>query len=293
MFPMTSSLNGLTPSSHGTQWTRRVHEDVNSPKGITITVQLPPSLRAHTSMEIPPEAFQFAPPLVAYTAEKSGADEIYLEYSSTSQAAALRGNRDIALFMPQTLKKLQTLQRIREIGYYTLRPVGFNKTMAEMDRDAQAEEEDLRSPHAENLAALTDQLGQFLQAPRDSEDLSRDLVGNSAIHDIPSIVLTTGMDRDLDSNLVDADLNDHSIQNEDADSDTPDAFMAEDVEYQNDHSLASGSVQGSANSILQDLGSAGSGQPWNSPIITTTSRILSTSSHRVFEESDIDMTLDD
>lgn len=285
-------MHTLSPSNHRGQWTKRVHEDPNLLKGVNAPTQLPSSLRAHASTEIPPEALQFAPPLAAYTAERSGADEIYLEYNSTSQSAALRGMKDIALFLPQTLKKLQLLQRIRETGYFTLRPVGFNKTMAELDREALVEEDEHRSAHAENLAAMTtsgEHLGQFVNGG-ETDELSRDLAGNN---DIPSIVLTSGMDRDLDSNLVDADINDLSLRTEDGDSDTPDAFMAEEVEYQHDHSLASGSVQGSANSMLHDQGSAGSGPAWNSPLVTTSSRVLSTSSHRNSDESDIDMTLDE
>lgn len=292
MFAFTSSMGTLSPSNHRGQWTKRVHEDTNLLKGVNAPIQLHSSLRAHASTEIPPEALQFAPPLAAYTAERSGADELYLEYNSTSQSAALRGNKDIALFLPQTLKKLQMLQRIRETGYFTLRPVGFNKTMAELDRDALVEEEEHRSVHAENLAAMTtgEHLGQLVNGSAGTDDLSRDLVANN---DVPSIVLTTGIDRDLDSNLMDADINDLSLQTEDGDSDTPDAFMAEEVEYQRDHSLASGSIQGSANSILHDQSSTGPGPVWNSPLITTSSRVLSTSSHRNPDESDIDMTLDE
>lgn len=293
MFTFTSSMHTLNPLNNRGHWTRRVHEDPNLLKGVNAPMQLPSSLRAHASTEIPAEALQFAPPLAAYTAQRSGADEIYLEYNITSQSAALRGNKDIALYPPRTQKKLQMLQRIRETGYYTLRPVGFNKTMAELDHAAIVEEAELRSAHAENLAAMTtagEQLGQFVNGSGGTDDLSRELATNN---DVPSIVLTTGMDRDLDSNLVDADINDLSLQTEDADSDTPDAFMAEEVEYQHDHSLASGSVQGSANSMLHDQGSAGSAPAWNSPLVATNSRILSTSSHRNPDESDIDMTLDE
>lgn len=295
MFPFTPSMHAVTPPSHRAQWTRRVHEDANLLKSLGSSSLPPSSLRAQSSTEIPPEALQFAPPLAAYTAERSGADEIFLEYNSTSHSASLRGNRDIALFLPHTLKKLQMLQRVRETGYYTLRPVGFSKTMAEMDRDALVEEEEHRSAHAENLAAMSagEQLGLYLQASASSEDVSRVYSGLSSGQDEPLNVLSVGMDRDLDDDLVDADINDLSLQTEDADSDTPDAFMAEDVEYQNDHSLASGSVLGAGFSMIHDHGSTGSGPVWNSPAVTTSSWVLSTSSRRTLEESDVDMTLDE
>lgn len=297
-------MHMLAPTNHRPQLTRRVHEDTGLQKMVNPVAAPTPSLRAHPSTEIPPEALQFAPPLAAYTAGRCGADEMFLEYNSTLQSAALRGVKDMALFLPQTQKKLQMLQRVRETGYFTLRPVGIHKTMAELDRDAVAEEDEQRSAHAENLAAMMtgEQLSQYTHGTgvlEEESDLSGALgisgsgiVGSSGLL-ASSGVLATGMDRDLDEELVDADINDLSLQTEEADSDTPDAFMAEDVEYQNDHSLASGSVVGAGQLVGHGHGSAGSETVWNSPIATTSARILSTSSHRVLDDSDIDMTLDE
>lgn len=273
-------------------------EDTNLAKYGVSSIQPVPSLRTHSSSQIPSEALQFAPPLAAYTAEQCGADEMFLEYNSTSQSAALRGVKDIALFLPKTLKKLQRLQQIREMGYFTLRPVGFPKLMAEMDSEQLAEEEEEhRSAHAENLTSLGagDNPVQHMLTSSVNADISRDSRGfaaTSASLDLQSVVLAAGMDRDLDDNLVDADLNDLSLQTEDADSDTPDAFMAEEVEYQNDHSLAPGSRAGSGSFLIQDSGTAGSGPAWISPHLTANSRIVSTPSNRIQDESDVDMTLD-
>lgn len=284
-------------SAHQRQWTKRVHDDSSLAKYGISSIQPVPSLRTHSSSQIPPEALQFAPPLAAYTAEQCGADEMFLEYNSTSQSAALRGVKDIALFLPQTLKKLQRLQQIREMGYFTLRPVGFPKLMAEVDSEQLAEEEERRSGHSENLTAM--EAGEHnthhtltSTANVDNSRDSSDIGGPSSSLELHSAALAAGMDRDLDDNLVDADLNDLSLQTEDADSDTPDAFMAEEVEYQNDHSLAPGSTVGSGSFIIQDSGTAGSGPAWISPLVTTSSRVVSTSSARPQDESDVDMTLD-
>lgn len=310
-----SSMNVLA-AAHQPRWTRRVHEDAAVLKAVHPTAQPTPSIRARPTLEIPPEALQFAPPLAAYTAEHCDADDVFLAYNSAAQSAVLRGIRDVALFLPHTLKKLLALQRIRETGYFTLRPVGVARTMADMDRDAAAEDEH-RSPHAENLAS-SEQLTLFMQGSSVAEDVSRIGAGggvvavgglgeaggvngvagaggvNSAVDtlDVPLLALASGMDRDLDAGMMDADVHDLSLRSDNRDLDTPDAFMAEDVEYQNDHSLASSAV-GSVSSNAYNHSSAGSGPAWNNLLVTTSSRVLSTSSHRIVDELDVDMTLEE
>lgn len=213
MYSTTPCVNFSPWRQH--TWTKRVHEE-NHQNGTSQA----PSLHslAQESRVPPPEASQFSPPLAAYSTEKCGPNLEYVRYNRSIQLAALSGLRDGVLLSPQNLTRLEALRRIRATGYTTLAPVGVCRTMAQIHYDAQLEDEDSQVVQAENLGTV----GASTTVGADSPAVFAD---NAVLGD---------MDRDLDASVPDADTSDDGVGE---DSLTPDAFMAEDVEYQDDHSL--------------------------------------------------------
>lgn len=72
----------------------------------------------------------YAPPLLAYSADYPGASLYQLEYT----IAAQEGTAGSSL-PPQTHRKLERLQRIRNTGMSTIVPIGMTKTMRQMEAE--------------------------------------------------------------------------------------------------------------------------------------------------------------
>lgn len=234
--------------------TPRVHEE-----------SLPPTpslhrIRAQSDLE-----HHFAPPLSAYLADQCGAHDAAAEYNAAVEEARLSGASDVPLLAPATLRRLDALRRIRATGYTTLLPIGVGATMAEMDREADA---DLLEVQVENLAA-----GEAEASVSGAGAGLGHLEGGA------------GLDADLDAGDLGADLDDGVL---DADGDTfdssggatPDGFMAEDVEYQHDHSLG---LDLAYEPVTAELGVT-------APTLSTAPTAVSTA--RRCDDSDVDMTFD-
>lgn len=248
---------------------------------------------AHIPPEVPPEAIQYAPPLSAYSAEHCGLSVAYTEYNRALQMMAFTGTKDVPVLSPQVLKRLDILHRIRATGYDSLAPVGINRTMREMDEEAQLEEEDEDAPgvQAENLtAAGTTHAGDILVLiPQNSPNLTSQV--------LPELPVNVFPEADLDAHVPDADASELSVGESlsRSDSDTPDAFMAEDVEYQYDHSLFhdSGAGHGSISDSHASFSTGSVLSGANMASIPTTSTLATpTSNLRVCDDSDVDMTLE-
>lgn len=142
----------------------------------------------------------FAPPLVAYLAEYPGALVAQLEYTIKTQSA---GIHNAPLLTPLTERKLERARKIRHLGYLTLVPIGVERTMEQIDveesrRHAVTQSEEA-NPTAENS------------------------MESSAAAD-PEV--------NLDDHIMNSDE-----YHQDSDHDD-DGFMADDVEYQDDHSIS-------------------------------------------------------
>lgn len=117
-----------------------------------------------------------APPLAAYLADAPG-PRAYHDPEQTS-------GKQASILTPEMSMKLDKLRLIRLTGYYTLAPIGVNKTMAQLDYEAQEmEEEDCNVGQAENLNAN---------------------VSTTIYQDAPS-VSEGAAERDLDADIEDID----------------------------------------------------------------------------------------
>lgn len=136
-----------------------------------------------------PELVQ--PPLSAYSSEFPGVTNYQSNYP----------------YSLSTQIKLNRLNQIKYFGYKSLKPIGINKTMEQMDHENNALEANMTTT-------------------------------------LENDVIDPNLQRDLD---VDVDLDD-SIPNFDSDADLnlneeeDEGFMAEEVEYQNDHSLGTSTI---------------------------------------------------
>lgn len=150
--------------------------------------------------------------------------------------------------------------------------------MAQLDAEAQANEDDSRcvqenlvrgSGHPETLGVSSN-------------------VNANRVNDLDTSDNVLGMDRDLDAQVVDADASDTFDEDFDAHVESlgHDGFMAEDVEYQNDHSL--GIVSGSTERSRIVSGSLFSGL-----MLTGTTPVTTLSGNVLCEDSDMDMAVEE
>lgn len=134
-------------------------------------MSLPPiHAAASGSSPTPP----FAPPLGAYLPDYAGVSEVHAAYHRQLQKNHF-SNHPVPLIDPEFLSRVQHLQRIRHTGFGSIVPVGIGKTMAQLESERHVEED--LPPQAEN-----------------SVDASR--------------VFDSGMERDLDADVVDVDASD-------------------------------------------------------------------------------------
>ncbi|CUM49116.1 unnamed protein product [Debaryomyces tyrocola] len=179
----------------------------------------------------------FAPPLLAYSAEYPGASLSQLEYTISNQS----GNKqDLPLLTPLIQRKLDRLQQIRNIGYTSIIPAGVGKTMEQIDFEEarhfnmSEQQDESYIPTAENGDVPDSSInGVPNQSINEEEEPEVDLDAN-----IPNADDVTNDDDDFEDDEFgevqeeqdEIDLDDHSL-NED------EGFMAEEVEYQDDHSI--------------------------------------------------------
>ena len=179
----------------------------------------------------------FAPPLLAYSAEYPGASLSQLEYTISNQS----GNKqDLPLLTPLIQRKLDRLRQIRNIGYQNIIPVGVGKTMEQIDLEEarhfnmSEQQDEAFIPTAENGDVADNSInGVPNQSINEEEEPELDLDAN-----IPNADDVTNDDDDFEDDEFgdvqeeqdEIDLDDHSL-NED------EGFMAEEVEYQDDHSI--------------------------------------------------------
>lgn len=206
----------------------------------------------------------FAPPLVAYSPDYCGANLAYVEY--TIQAAAAHFGSvhsgefmttgpscDFAGTAPLLQQKTDQLRAIRDTGYATIRPIGIGKTQHELDAEAGIRRQEQGSSQDDEAQGVT---------VENQDDAGSGILDSATIYGA-----------DLDTQVVDADA--HESANEDSElyslshdgqgSVSPPAdainmshsllllllhlqhnyrenlvnegFMADEVEYQADHSL--------------------------------------------------------
>lgn len=118
-----------------------------------------------------------APPLAAYLADAPG--------PRTYHDPEQRSEKYASILTPEMSMKLDKLRLIRLTGYYTLAPIGVNKTMAQLDYEAQEmEDEDCDVGQAENLNAN---------------------VSTTIYQDAPSGISEAAAGRDLDADIEDID----------------------------------------------------------------------------------------
>lgn len=206
----------------------------------------------------------FAPPLLAYTAEYPGASSVQLDYliqsTSTSKAHALTTT-------PLTQLKVDQLERIRNTGYNTIRPIGIDRTMEEIDYEHassyntqdHAYDEGLLIHTAENN--LTETSGNIATGGlsfNQQLDTTGEVDHDSVVFDGEVSLSEEGIDEDDDDDEDEEEANDilqeltepeedflrrssrfRLLLEEPGYRDTleDEGFMADEVEYQDDHSL--------------------------------------------------------
>lgn len=148
--------------------------------------------------------------------------------------------------------------------------------MAQLDEEAHMNDEDARCVQ-ENLVHGTSHAETLATA-----DVSR-------VHNLNANDNVLDMDRDLDAQVVDADGSDTFDEDFDAHVESlgHDGFMAEDVEYQNDHSL--GMASGSTERSRIVSGNSFSGHL----ILTGSTPVTTLSGNLLADDSDMDMAIEE
>lgn len=136
-----------------------------------------------------PELVQ--PPLGSYSAEFPGITNYQSNYP----------------YSLSTQIKLNRLNQIKYFGYKTLKPIGINKTMEQMDYENNTLEENMTTTLENEVVDLNFQ---------------------------PDVDVDVDLDDSIPNFDSDVDLNLNDEEDE--------GFMAEEVEYQNDHSLGTSTV---------------------------------------------------
>lgn len=153
----------------------------------------------------------YAPPLSAFSPDAPGGSERELEY--TIEVGTNRRSR-YSLITPLVHRKMDELKLIGSMGYSTIRPVGIGRTLGEIEADKAKE------------------LSQVALAPSSEEATAENThEGISSSAQLP--------EADLDADVVDMDdggvAEDLAFLSDEENDDV--GFMADEVEYQPDHSL--------------------------------------------------------
>lgn len=179
----------------------------------------------------------FAPPLLAYSIETSGPNINQLDYLIRTKS--LNGSKIPTnnLFSPLIVKNLNKLSSIGRLGYDTILPIGINKTMNDLEY-----EESKNFNFTDN--SQMNQTNASMNQRFDEDNDEPPLVGN-----VSNSILEEEDEIDLDADIPDEDeeLNNgagaRGASNRQTDvnvngSVEDEGFMAEEVEYQDDHSIS-------------------------------------------------------
>lgn len=225
----------------------------------------------------------FAPPLLAYSAEYPGASLAQLEY--TIQTTACFNGSYKYTTSPLIQQKIDQLEQIRNTGYSTIRPIGIEKTLQEVDYEESRQshtsyqqlEEHSYLDTAENTN--TEDHSVPTPGPREEVDLDAQIVnadesqnldefedddddggeGEVQFHEDEDSEMLESIEHDVSNllhrrplllTLLPPQPSEHQDMFRDSMED--EGFMADEVEYQNDHSLNADS-----NSILHMLTNSG------------------------------------
>ncbi|EGW34318.1 uncharacterized protein SPAPADRAFT_149025 [Spathaspora passalidarum NRRL Y-27907] len=190
----------------------------------------------------------FAPPLSAYSANYPGACSFQLEYT---MRRGTQHNSKMFSITPSTQANIEQLDVIRNYGYNTIRPIGINKTMEEIEfensgqftvTDEQSYGAGVNNTGAENSGDQQDQ--------QDNSNNTLLLGSNLNASGLTFQLGDESREVDLDAQILNADDLYSGAEDEDDDVDSEadtgfrtnlvdEGFMASEVEYQDDHSLNS------------------------------------------------------
>lgn len=179
----------------------------------------------------------YQPPLNAYSPEYPGSSNLKFNY------LIHKSNNVIS---PVTQIKLNKLNSIKYYGYKSLTPIGLNKTMEQIEYESA------------NLSTLDQTASQTIENESNDQQLP-------VPREEPEVDLDQSMPNMDDANEEETpgdefDDGDDLAGNYDGnDLDDDAGFMAEDVEYQNDHSISDdiiGNTSGLSNSAAMRAASA-------------------------------------
>lgn len=206
----------------------------------------------------------FAPPLVAYSPDYYGANMDYMEY--TMQAAAshfVAANPDVGVegmlsqveellaISPLMQLKIDRIESIRNTGYEVLRPIGIGKTLQELDMEA-ARELDTKTMEDESavtIAADNTQGNNLNENTQEQGDGGVDVDLDRQVIDLDEQVLDADISHNLDNDSASSEFEGSSFRREQFHAAhipqlltfrgdlIDEGFMADEVEYQADHSL--------------------------------------------------------
>ena len=183
-----------------------------------------------------------------------------LDYTIQSMANALACVR---LTTPLVQRKLDQLLRIRTCGYTSIRPIGVNKTM-----------EEIQMEHGKTATA------------NDTEEPSFHAVENTNHSNLVP-------EHDLDAQVenIDGMAHDDDVLSSD------DGFMADDVEYQDDHSLNEAILESAPSATFSYNLRSGTTVPTTtasgSPPLRSSEVHDENGDENGNENDDMDMTMDD
>lgn len=196
----------------------------------------------------------FAPPLVAYSAEYPGASVSQLEYTIKTQTTGLL---NAPLLTPLAQRKLERARKIRNLGYSSIIPIGVEKTMEQIDYEESRrynlnEQEDQSYPPTAENSTANNSLNPA-SGPQDEVNLDDDIINSDEYNqmsddfddndDLSEAVGNTRYEAASDDETL-AGFGDDVLN-------ADDGFMADEVEYQNDHSL----IHDGSPAILLNTGS--------------------------------------
>lgn len=203
----------------------------------------------------------FAPPLLAYSADYPGASLAQLEYTIQSTAANASHKYTTS---PLIQLKIDQLEQIRNTGYTSIRPIGIEKTLQEVDyeesRQNNASYHQFEDHSYLDTAENTNTEDQSAIAEGPEIDLDAQVVNADESQQLDDFEEDDAGEGEVlfeeeDSEMLESvehDVNDllhrrpllltlrlPPQQPEDVFRDSMDdeGFMADEVEYQNDHSL--------------------------------------------------------
>lgn len=164
----------------------------------------------------------FAPPMQAYSCDLPGAYINELEYTIQVMTAK---RSSIRVVTPLVQRKLDQLENIRKFGYGLIRPPGINKTMEQIEFEQMkrnnTSEVDEGSYHTIENTNNTINSRTVVDQDLDAHIENLDIVNSSEdMNDSMNLNISNSNHNNPSNNIL-----------------SDDGFMADDVEYQIDHSL--------------------------------------------------------